>query len=575
MEFIQFQDKLKEYIELVGCSAKELAEHSGLSAATISRYCNGKRIPESEETLLKLASGLAVLAQEKELTDITKESIMETFSNYLNSNFHFEAFRNNFNTLLSALSISLSDLSRALKYDSSYLSRIRSGQRQPADPQKFVAEVAQFITRRYNRTTDISAIAQLTGHTPESLEDTSARLKALMEWLCSEEMKQNDPALKFLQKLDEFDLNEYIRAIRFDELKVPTVPFQLPTSKSYFGLKEMMASELDFLKTTVLSKSMENVIMYSDMPMEEMSKDPEFPKKWMFGMAMMLKKGLHLNMIHNVDRPFNEMMLGLESYIPMYMTGQISPYYLKGIQNNNFLHFLKVSGSAALTGEAITGFHSKGKYYLTKNKEEVAYYKTRANCLLQRALPLMEIYRSDSENAFNAFLSEDAEVQGNRRAILSSLPLYTITDELLEQILQKNGIIGKDKGRIMTYAATQRERTLKILEHSSITDEIPSLSTEEFEKYPMVLSLSGVFYEKDICYNYEDYLEHCQLTKDFAQKHPNYTAEQTGSHAFRNIQIIMHEGKWAMVSKGKAPAIHFVIRHPKMCNAIENFIPPM
>ena len=94
----------------------------------------------------------------------------------------------------------------------------------------------------------------------------------------------------FLDKLNEFDLNEYIKAIHFDELKVPTLPFQLPKSKSYFGLKNMMQSELDFLKATVLSKSMEQVIMYSDMPMESMAKDADFPKKWMFGMAMMLKK---------------------------------------------------------------------------------------------------------------------------------------------------------------------------------------------------------------------------------------------------------------------------------------------
>ena len=90
-------------------------------------------------------------------------------------------------------------------------------------------------------------------------------------------------------------------------------------------------------------------------------------------MAMMLKKKLHLNMIHNIDRPFEEMMLGLESWIPMYMTGQISPYYLDGAQNDVFLHFLKVSGTAALSGEAIAGHHEDGKYYLTKNKDEVAY----------------------------------------------------------------------------------------------------------------------------------------------------------------------------------------------------------
>ncbi|MGN0554349.1 MAG: hypothetical protein ACI4LI_00450, partial [Candidatus Fimenecus sp.] len=64
-------------------------------------------------------------------------------------------------------------------------------------------------------------------------------------------------------KLNTFDLNEFIKAIHFDEMKVPSFPFQLPTSKTYFGLKEMMDSELDFLKATVLSKSMVPVIMYN------------------------------------------------------------------------------------------------------------------------------------------------------------------------------------------------------------------------------------------------------------------------------------------------------------------------
>ncbi len=40
---------------------------------------------------------------------------------------------------------------------------------------------------------------------------------------------------KFLSKLDDFDLNEYIKVIKFDELKVPSVPFQIPSSKTYFG----------------------------------------------------------------------------------------------------------------------------------------------------------------------------------------------------------------------------------------------------------------------------------------------------------------------------------------------------
>ena len=67
------------------------------------------------------------------------------------------------------------------------------------------------------------------------------------------------------------------------------------------------------MKATVTSRSDADVTMYSDMPMAEMAKDLDFAKKWMFGMAMLLKKGLHINIVHNLDRSLDELILGLES----------------------------------------------------------------------------------------------------------------------------------------------------------------------------------------------------------------------------------------------------------------------
>ena len=39
-----------------------------------------------------------------------------------------------------------------------------------------------------------------------------------------------------------------------------------------------------------------------------------------------------------------------------------------------------------------------------------------------------------------------------------------------------------------------------------------------------------------------------------------------------NLQIFIRKGKWVGVSKCKAPAIHFVIRHPRLCAALENMV---
>lgn len=86
------------------------------------------------------------------------------------------------------------------------------------------------------------------------------------------------PDYFLLEKLDNFDLNDYIRAIRFDELKVPTVPFQLPTTRTCYGLENFRQATLDFLKATALSRSREPVFICSDMPIEELAQDMEFSK---------------------------------------------------------------------------------------------------------------------------------------------------------------------------------------------------------------------------------------------------------------------------------------------------------
>ena len=91
----------------------------------------------------------------------------------------------------------------------------------------------------------------------------------------------------------------------------------------------------------------------------------------------------------------------------------------------------------------------------------------------------------------------------------------------------------------------------------------------------MVMSLSDIFYEKELYYSYEEYRMHLEACRDFAEKHKSYRLNEHEDHAFRNIQIRMHEGSWAMVSKNKAPAVHFVIRHPKMLDALENFVVPV
>ena len=571
-----FSEILNDYLHELNATRAALARASGVSDSALSRYCTGEREPAYNGAQMeKLAAGIAALAEERG-ADHPKEAVLDALNAAVRPGLQIEydVFLFNLKALLKTLDVRGVSLARACAYDPSHISKVLSGQRRPGNIGEFTANIAGYLSRRYTAEADIAAIAALLGCEKDELTHADARYAAIVQWLGSNRTRAEDPIGRFLQNMDSFDLNTFIRAIHFDKIRLPTIPFQLPTTKIYTGTAEMMESELDFIRATVLSRSMEDCILYSDMPLEEMADDPEFAKKWLAGMAMMLKKGLRLKIIHDVYRPFPEMMLGLEGNIPMYMTGQIEPYYLPSAQGRVFSHLLKVSGAAALEGSAIAGRQSEGRYVLTKSKEDLRFYRRKAERLLAAARPLMEIYRSDRAEAFAGFL-RGLPTREERRIVTGSLPVFALPPELLDGLLTENGVSEPDARRIRRYRDEAAAGAEALSECPRIELCVPVLTPEQFAASPLNLSLSGLFFETDIPYTYEIYRAHLEATRAYAADRPNMILAPDPAPAFRNLSYSVVGERLVIVSKNKSPAIHFVIHHPKMVQAFLGFQPPI
>ena len=335
----------------------------------------------------------------------------------------------------------------------------------------------------------------------------------------------------------------------------------------------MRMGELDFFKATVMSKSTEPVFMCNDVPMEKLVQDKEWAKKYMFGIAMILKKGLHINMIHTLNRPFKEILLGLENWIPLYMTGQISGYYFKNFGDNIYTHTNYVSGTVALTGESVRNHQELGRYYLITNKKDVEYYKEKSKLLLSSASSLFNIYMENSKEDYYTFQKIDSSYSGKRKRILCSLPFHTISEDLLLRILKHNNISEDDTASILLRLRKNKELVEKILEQNIFEDVVPEVSKESFENSPMPLSIIDTFIDTKIYYTYEEYLEHLNLLKEYENNHKNYIFKTDVNLTFKNIQITICENKWAMFSKNTHPVIHFYTTHPTLCESLENFTP--
>lgn len=571
---MNFKEVLNKYLKELNCSSKKLSNESGLSESVISRYRSGERTPvKNSEQLNKLTNALFNIAKDNNKNKYTFDKIESDFNSTLASDdFDYTTFSNNLNTLITSLNINTHEMSKYIVFDASHISRIRYGKAKPSNPVEFSNKICSYILNRYKNPDDITNLMMIIGCKKSDLSNEKI-YSTLFNWLTSEIVPVKNQISDFLHHLDSFNLDDYIKVIKFDELKVPSIPFYKAKTKHYYGIEEMKQGELNFFKGTVLSKSKEDIFMCSDMPMEDMAKDIDFGKKWMFAIAMCLKKGHHLNIIHNLDRPFNEMMLGLESWIPIYMTGQISPYYLSNLKNNIYNHLNYVSAAAALSGECINGFHNKGMYYLTTNKNEIEYYKEKSDLLLKKAKPLMEIYRESNIKEYHLFLKKDENIECDRTRYISSLPLFTISDELLIKILKRNKLTKEEIDKIIKYKNNEFKYMNSILKKNKVFDYIYVIKEDEFISDTPSLLLNNLFIDKTINYTYKEYIEHLKLTNEYAKNNKNYNILTEKDKTFKNITITILKNNHVIISKNSNPTIHFVIRHPKLVAAIESFNP--
>lgn len=575
---MSFSDKLNEYIVLIGCTNKQLSDITGIAPPIISGYRKGNRIPKYDSDQFKnLVSGIVTLSKEKKIDTITKDNVENNLGKFLKKeNINFDLFNTNFNLLIETFKINLSDLAKYLGFDSSYVSKIKNGIRKPLIISDFANGVCKFIINNYLDTNN-ELIKDLIKCDDKDFKDVDIITDKLYYWFTHNVNKNNNDynVDNFIKKLDNFDLNDYIKSIKFDKLFTPTFPRLKTKSQIYYGLDGYKDAQLEVLKQSAFFKSKDDIFWYSNMPMIEASKDLKFTKKYMMYLAFILKKGIRLNIIHDLDRPFKELMLGLEGWIPLYMTGQISPYYFKN--NSNYLYSIIecVSGNAILHGECVTGNLDKCKLLVSTKKDDINYYRETSNLLLKKASPLMNIYTSEKKKEFLKISNAYLNIKNKRKNILLNLPCYTISDELLNKILDHNNVSKNDRNNIYELIKNEKDNISNILSNTTIVDEIKILSEDEFNANPCFLDLSKYYYDNKIIYNYDEYLEHIELIKKFKKDYKNYNYKINNRNVFNNINIFVIDNKQVIISKVNNPITNFVIYHPMLINAIQNFVAPI
>ena len=577
--FPSFQDKLIYYLETLDVTYAELSLVSGLSVSTLSRYRNGERLPSPEGDHVKnLARGLARIAAEKGFP-WDEETVFYSLTDTLNDGLRvpYKVYAMNLRTLLSALSVKSVTLARTLAYDPSHVSRILAGSRRPTGLSAFTREVAEYIAGRaaaekplYNALTEFLSISG-------AKKNPAFLAEEIVRYLLTHRPSEDMNALGgLLYRLSNFDLSDFTRSLSFEGVPLPEGAPRFRSSRSYCGIEEMKRGELDFLQMTLLSRTTEDVVAYSDMPMVSMASDPVFAKQWMLLLSMLLKKGHRLRILHDLDRPLQEILLGLESYVPLYMTGRVSSYCLPSVEGGVFHHHFRVSGTAALEGSAPVGDLESGKYVLYKSHQELLRCRKTGEVLLSRAKPMVDMFLSDRKRDFLVFARDFLEKNRSYRMVGDRMPLPTMSEKTLERILKRISLPPAKEAELRRVWRGSRILLEQNLSHTELEWTLFIREQgEDFTADPSAIPIAPLFPETDIFYTGEEYFLHLEDTRAYAAAHPHLKIRFERVPSFRNLSYIVSGDDEVIVVKGKAPAANFVIRHPAIANAFRHYSPPL
>lgn len=178
------------------CTGKELSDRSGISSSIISRYRNGEREPQMDsEIVITLAHTLTEIAAEKNIETMSEETILSAFQNALYSKSRdYETFLRRFNTLYEELHLNMKDLSAFTHFDTSFLYRIKSGERKTSNLPAFCDSITKFLVNAHSSCMDKEKIAGIIGINYNSIIETTGYYTAIYQWLLPNGDKSEAPS---------------------------------------------------------------------------------------------------------------------------------------------------------------------------------------------------------------------------------------------------------------------------------------------------------------------------------------------------------------------------------------------
>lgn len=414
---MSFASVLNAYCNATGRTNREIAERCGLSPSTLSRYRNGERVPEAGgEVVEKLVGGITELYNDRSADEIWRVDVVRSAlaASLAKPKILGMSFGSRFDALMDSLHLRNAEAAQELGVSPSYVSRIRNGQRVPANQRVFAEQCARFFSERCIEADQIERVIDLVDPSKDMvdvsglrLDDHQALFYAIELWLLGDNILESDlKALKGLfEKINSLYFEDELASLNAHEPDALLPETRDQFSEFYYGVEQMKKAEMTFLKTA-LAHGAKEVFLSSDMPVLDLSLEADFIREYSLRIGDLIRSGAHITAIHSIERPLAETTMSIEWWLPLALMGHLSAYYLKGATSRLFFHVNNVCEACVLAAEAMREHQSDGRYYFSTMDEDITYYRKKMGFIMERAIPMLQVYREsvpEERKKYNAW----------------------------------------------------------------------------------------------------------------------------------------------------------------------------
>ena len=465
-----------------------------------------------------------------------------------------------------------SDLGKAVAFDPSYISKIRSGNRSVPKNPEFTKSIATFFAKNIKDDYQLEAVSHLVLPSGTLSSDKKELTASICKFLgeSGTGKESDDQVYRLLTDMTNI-FAPVSHAPVIPEFKAVETTSQdegsiVPISV-FYGNQGKREAVKKFLSYLISQKKPFILHLYSDEDMTWLYESPDFAKEWALMLIQLVKTGSKIQIIHTISRDLSELMEAIRKWLPIYSTGAIEPYFCPKLRDGIYNRSLFIAkGTEALISTSVDNKTEGMANFLIRKDEVVEALEFEYQNYFSLCKPLMQMYSAANKDAFIGVLAKPKALSG-KFFLVSPVPsLWTTPIDLARKIAKST-----ENDSILKIVESLKANMIKILEDGGEITEILTITDPDyFKDKKHSIPMGDMYGSSAYAYDNFDLKQHLEEVSDLTAKYPGYRFIISDVMP-SSIMLLSHSDSETIISNSASPTIAFVISHQQFSYAFYEY----